>query len=107
MWKHFDTTVQLPSCSCQASKKFNDFNQLIKIIEIKHPNGSNSTVTKIGCLKLNENVILLDVFVIPEYYVNLICMYKLAKDNIMIVKFNEHNCHIQDFVTKKVLVTGS
>ncbi|XP_076892144.1 uncharacterized protein LOC143543785 [Bidens hawaiensis] len=33
MWKQFDAMVQFPSCSCQASKGFNDFNQLIKLMQ--------------------------------------------------------------------------
>ncbi|KAK1406225.1 hypothetical protein QVD17_41514 [Tagetes erecta] len=33
MWKQFDAMVQLPSCTCQASKDFNDFNQLIKLMQ--------------------------------------------------------------------------
>ncbi|XP_076950380.1 uncharacterized protein LOC143623330 [Bidens hawaiensis] len=33
MWKQFDSMVQLPSCSCQASKSFNDFNHLIKLMQ--------------------------------------------------------------------------
>ncbi|KAJ0837838.1 putative transcription factor interactor and regulator CCHC(Zn) family [Helianthus annuus] len=33
MWKQFDDMVQLPSCSCDASKEFNDFNQLIKLMQ--------------------------------------------------------------------------
>ncbi|XP_076901890.1 uncharacterized protein LOC143556467 [Bidens hawaiensis] len=33
MWKQFDAMVQLPSCSCQASKGFNDLSQLIKLMQ--------------------------------------------------------------------------
>ncbi|XP_076940306.1 uncharacterized protein LOC143609436 [Bidens hawaiensis] len=33
MWKQFDAVVQLPSCSCQASKGFNDFSHLIKLMQ--------------------------------------------------------------------------
>jgi hypothetical protein len=33
MWKQFDQMVKLPTCSCQASKEFNDFNQLIKLFQ--------------------------------------------------------------------------
>lgn len=33
MWKQFDIVVQLPSCYCQASKGFNDFSQLIKLMQ--------------------------------------------------------------------------
>ncbi|KAJ0493280.1 putative RNA-directed DNA polymerase [Helianthus annuus] len=33
MWKQFDAMLQLPSCTCQASTKFNEFNQLIKLMQ--------------------------------------------------------------------------
>ncbi|KAK9057657.1 hypothetical protein SSX86_022493 [Deinandra increscens subsp. villosa] len=33
MWKQFDNMLQLPSCSCNASDKFNDFNTLIKLMQ--------------------------------------------------------------------------
>ncbi|XP_076916032.1 uncharacterized protein LOC143575583 [Bidens hawaiensis] len=33
MWKQLDAMLQLPSCSCQASKSFNDFNTLIKLMQ--------------------------------------------------------------------------
>lgn len=76
-------------------------------IKIKHPNGSDALVTKIGSLKLNNDVILNDVFVVPEYCVNLLSVYKLTKDNKLNVTFNESKCFIHDSLTKKTLVTGS
>ncbi|KAJ0479698.1 putative transcription factor interactor and regulator CCHC(Zn) family [Helianthus annuus] len=33
MWKQFDAMLQLPSCTCQASTKFNEFNHLIKLMQ--------------------------------------------------------------------------
>jgi hypothetical protein len=33
MWKQFDAMVQLPSCTCHASKEFNDFSHLIKLMQ--------------------------------------------------------------------------
>ncbi|XP_035838860.1 uncharacterized protein LOC118486484 [Helianthus annuus] len=73
---------------------------------VKHPNGTDAKVTQIGCFKLSENVILKDVFVVPEYCVNLISVYKLAKDNKLKVVFDENNCYIQDVCLKKNPVTG-
>lgn len=32
-------------------------------------------------------------------------VYKLVRDNHLIVSFDENNCHIQDLTTKKNLVT--
>ncbi|XP_076894922.1 uncharacterized protein LOC143547361 [Bidens hawaiensis] len=76
-------------------------------IKIKHPNGSSALVTKIGNVKLSNNVILNDVFVVPEYNVNLLSVYKIACDNKLSVTFSEHNCYIQDSLTKRILVTGN
>ncbi|KAJ0445201.1 putative transcription factor interactor and regulator CCHC(Zn) family [Helianthus annuus] len=75
-------------------------------ITVKHPNGTNAKVTQIGCFRLSDSVILKDVFVVPEYCVNLISVYKLAKDNKLKVVFNENSCYIQDSCLKKTLVTG-
>ncbi|KAK9069685.1 hypothetical protein SSX86_011589 [Deinandra increscens subsp. villosa] len=60
-------------------------------IRVKHPNGTSAKVTKIGDVKLNDRVTLKDVFVIPDYCVNvnLMSVYKLAKDSNMIVSFDE------------------
>ncbi|KAJ0900510.1 putative RNA-directed DNA polymerase [Helianthus annuus] len=76
-------------------------------IKIKHPNGTSALVTKIGDLRLADKVVLKDVFVVPEYNINLISVHKLARDNKLYVGFDEHTCFIQDLQTKKVLVTGS
>ncbi|KAJ0947540.1 putative transcription factor interactor and regulator CCHC(Zn) family [Helianthus annuus] len=75
-------------------------------IKVKHPNGTDALVTKIGSLKLTQGVILQDVFVVPGYSINLIYMHKLAKDNKLYVGFDENTCYIQDLLTKKILVTG-
>ncbi|KAJ0532313.1 putative transcription factor interactor and regulator CCHC(Zn) family [Helianthus annuus] len=33
MWKQFGAVLQLPTCSCQAAKDFNDFSTLIKLMQ--------------------------------------------------------------------------
>ncbi|KAJ0858060.1 putative RNA-directed DNA polymerase [Helianthus annuus] len=33
MWKQIDAVLQLPTCSCQAAKDFNDFSTLIKLMQ--------------------------------------------------------------------------
>ncbi|XP_022014043.2 uncharacterized protein LOC110913532 [Helianthus annuus] len=33
MWKQIDQLLALPACTCDASKQFNDFNHLIKLIQ--------------------------------------------------------------------------
>ncbi|GJW24965.1 ribonuclease H-like domain-containing protein, partial [Tanacetum coccineum] len=58
-------------------------------IKVGHPNGTEAFISKIGNLKLSNDLILYDVLVIPEYCVTLICVHKLAKENKIIVAFDE------------------
>ncbi|KAJ0833902.1 putative transcription factor interactor and regulator CCHC(Zn) family [Helianthus annuus] len=75
-------------------------------IKVGHPNGTNVKVLKIGNVKLTNHIVLKDVFYVPEYHVNLLSVHRLARDNDIKVVFNEDSCVLQDFKSKKVLVTG-
>ncbi|KAJ0735667.1 putative RNA-directed DNA polymerase [Helianthus annuus] len=75
-------------------------------LKVGHPNGTSVSVLKIGELRLINNVVLKDVFYVPEYSVNLLSVHKLAKDNNITVLFNENNCMLQDLKSKKILVIG-
>ncbi|KAF5812881.1 putative RNA-directed DNA polymerase [Helianthus annuus] len=75
-------------------------------LKVGHPNGTSVNVLKIGELKLVNDVILKDVFYVPDYSVNLLSVHKLAKDNKIGVLFNENNCMLQDLRSKKILVIG-
>ncbi|KAM0050951.1 putative RNA-directed DNA polymerase [Helianthus debilis subsp. tardiflorus] len=74
---------------------------------VSHPNGTKAKVSKIGSIKLAENVILNDVFFVPTYSVNLLSVYKLSRDNQITVIFNENICTLQDSKSGRVLVTGN
>ncbi|GJX15623.1 ribonuclease H-like domain-containing protein [Tanacetum coccineum] len=76
-------------------------------ITVGHPNGTLAKITHIGNLKLNNDVVLFDVLVIPEYCVSLLSMHKLIKDSKLSVSFDETKCVIQDLKREKVLGTGS
>ncbi|GJX80848.1 ribonuclease H-like domain-containing protein [Tanacetum coccineum] len=73
-----------------------------------HPNGTKAYISKIGNLKLSNGLTLYDVMVIPEYYVTLIYVHKLAKENKVIVAFDENRCYFlnQDLSLKNVLGIG-
>ncbi|GJU00031.1 putative RNA-directed DNA polymerase [Tanacetum coccineum] len=77
-------------------------------IKVAHPNGTNANISKIGNLKLQNGLILFDVLVIPNYCVTLISVHKLAKDNKIVVVFDENKCLLlnQDLDLKNVLGTG-
>ncbi|XP_071740396.1 uncharacterized protein [Rutidosis leptorrhynchoides] len=85
--------------------KFVDISQLNLIVG--HPNGTQAKVTKVGNLKLSNNVILYDVLVVPEYRVSLLSVHKLSKDSKLTVSFDENKCFIQDLKAKTALGTGS
>ncbi|GKB47590.1 hypothetical protein Tco_0898343 [Tanacetum coccineum] len=76
-------------------------------LTVGHPHGTLAKITLIGNLRLNNNVILFDVLVIPEYCVSLLFMHKLIKDSKLSVCFNETKCLIQDLKRETVLETGS
>ncbi|XP_035835166.1 uncharacterized protein LOC110888279 [Helianthus annuus] len=75
-------------------------------ITVSHPNGTKVKVLKIGNLELTKNVVLQDVFYVPDYCVNLLSVHKLAKDNCVSVVFNEDSCLLQDSKSKKILMSG-
>lgn len=75
--------------------------------KVDHPNGSTAKIKKIGNLQMSESVTLFDVFVVPEFNVNLLSVHKLCKDNKCEVKFNEHNCSVQGLQSKVTVGTGS
>ncbi|GJX19952.1 hypothetical protein Tco_0222629, partial [Tanacetum coccineum] len=76
-------------------------------LTVGHPNGTLAKITHIGNLRFNNNVILFDVLVIPEYSVSLLFVHKLIKDSKLSVCFNETKCLIQDLKRETVLGTGS
>ncbi|GKB94136.1 hypothetical protein Tco_0980273 [Tanacetum coccineum] len=62
-------------------------------IKVGHPTRTKAFISKIGNLKLSNGLILYDVLVIPEYYVTLISVHKLVKENKIIAVFDECRCY--------------
>ncbi|GJX52327.1 ribonuclease H-like domain-containing protein [Tanacetum coccineum] len=88
-------------------------NFLINVVDISnlglivdHPNGTQALITKIGDLKINNNITLYDVLVVREYIVSLLSVYKLLRDNKLFVGFNESNCYIHDLKANKTVGIG-
>ncbi|GJW61098.1 ribonuclease H-like domain-containing protein [Tanacetum coccineum] len=75
-------------------------------LTVGHPNGTQALITKIGDLKINNNITLNDVLDVPEYTVSLLSVHKLSRDNKLFVGFNESNCYIQDLKANKILGIG-
>ncbi|GKE48967.1 ribonuclease H-like domain-containing protein, partial [Tanacetum coccineum] len=77
-------------------------------IDVGHLNGTEAYISKIENLRLSNGLTLYDVMVIPEYCVILIYVHKLAKENKVIVAFDENRCYFlnQDLCRKNVLGIG-
>lgn len=65
-------------------------------LKVNHPNGAEAKINKIGNFKLSTNVTLFDVLVVPEFNVNLLFVHKLARDNKVVVCFDESQCYVWD-----------
>ncbi|GJS63465.1 ribonuclease H-like domain-containing protein [Tanacetum coccineum] len=77
-------------------------------INFGHLNGTEAFISKIENLKLSNGLTLYDVMVIPEYYVTLISVHKMAKENKIFVVFDKSKCYFvnQDLNLKNILGTG-
>ncbi|GJV62489.1 putative RNA-directed DNA polymerase [Tanacetum coccineum] len=75
-------------------------------LTVGHPNGTQALITKIGDLKINNEVTLYDVLVVPEYTVSLLYVHKLSRDSKLFVTFDENNCYIQDLKANRNVGIG-
>ncbi|GJZ50618.1 ribonuclease H-like domain-containing protein, partial [Tanacetum coccineum] len=75
-------------------------------LTVRHPNGTQALITKIEDLKINNEVTLYDILVVPEYTVSLLSVHKLSRDSKLFVVFNESNCYIQDLKANQTVGIG-
>ncbi|GJW38483.1 ribonuclease H-like domain-containing protein [Tanacetum coccineum] len=73
---------------------------------VGHPNGTQALITKIIDLKINIDITLYDVFVVPEYTVSLLSFHKLSRDSKLFVDFDESNCYIQNLKANRTVGIG-
>ncbi|GKB36188.1 hypothetical protein Tco_0881130 [Tanacetum coccineum] len=71
-----------------------------------HPNGTRASITKVGDLKIDNDITLYDVLVVPEYTVSLLFVHKLSRDSKLFVGFDESNCYIQDLKANRTVGIG-
>ncbi|GJW54527.1 hypothetical protein Tco_0098612 [Tanacetum coccineum] len=78
-------------------------------ITVSHPNRTEACITKVRNMLLNKILIIYDVLVVPEYCVSLMSFHKVARDNNLIVAFDESKCFVlpQDLRDMKVLGIAS
>ncbi|GJU90917.1 putative RNA-directed DNA polymerase [Tanacetum coccineum] len=74
---------------------------------VGHPNGTKVVVTHVGSLRLNDQIVIHDVLVVPGYEVSLLSVHKLSKDNKYRVIFDDNVCVIQDSIQKTQVGTGN
>ncbi|GJR13507.1 ribonuclease H-like domain-containing protein [Tanacetum coccineum] len=77
-------------------------------IKVSHPNGTEALITKVGNLNLTKFLTLYDVLVVPEYFVTLVSVHKVARDSKFIVGFDESKCFLmsQDLMDVKIMEIG-
>ncbi|GKB65129.1 ribonuclease H-like domain-containing protein [Tanacetum coccineum] len=66
-------------------------------IKVFHPNGTEALITKVGNLNLTKFLTLYDVLVVPEYFVTLVSVHKVARDSKFVVGFDESKCNVSGF----------
>ncbi|GJS19359.1 hypothetical protein Tco_0447991 [Tanacetum coccineum] len=76
-------------------------------LKVGHPNGTKAFIYKIGNLKLSNGLTLYGVLVIPKYCVTFISVHKLAKENKVVVAFDENKCYFlnQDLSLRSIMET--
>ncbi|GKC59725.1 ribonuclease H-like domain-containing protein [Tanacetum coccineum] len=75
-------------------------------LTVGYPNGTQALITKIRDLKINNNITLYDVLVVPEYAVSLLSAHNLSRDSKLFVGFDESDCYIQDLKANNTVGIG-
>nr|GEW44811.1 retrovirus-related Pol polyprotein from transposon TNT 1-94 [Tanacetum cinerariifolium] len=70
--------------------------------QIKLPNGDTSVISHVGKVKLDNGILLKDVFVVPSFKFSLLSVPKLTEDGQCVVSFYLKFCVVQDLTTRKV-----
>ena len=65
-------------------------------LKVGHPNGSFANISKVGNLRVSNDITLYDVLFVPEFDVNLMSVHKLTRDNRFQVLFDENQVVFQD-----------
>lgn len=75
-------------------------------LPINLPNGSSVLVKHVGKYNLTSDIVLNNVWHVPDFKFNLLSMSKLSTENDCIVKFLKHSCVIQEYFMGKILGIG-
>ncbi|KAL2900721.1 Retrovirus-related Pol polyprotein from transposon TNT 1-94 [Bienertia sinuspersici] len=85
-----------------------DFTRVLSSpINVSLPDGSYTSVVKIGDMHLTPHLVLKDVLLVPVFKHNLLSISQLASASNIEVTFSSTECLFQDHVSKKVLAVGN
>ena len=73
---------------------------------ITMPNGRQAQVYHVGTIVLSKDIILKDVFHVPDFHFNLLSANKIAKQLSSYVIFSPNLCFIQDPLKNRQVVLG-
>ncbi|KAL6126662.1 hypothetical protein ACLB2K_074708 [Fragaria x ananassa] len=74
--------------------------------QVRLPNGVLLPVTHIGTVRFTDEFVLHNVLCVPQFFLNLISVSKLALDTLCATVFIRTICFIQDLQTGKMIGTG-
>lgn len=99
-----DSSASLHIC-CTLDQMHTTY-KLDKRIEVRLPDGSTIGVVSGGTVKLNEDIVLMNVLYIPDFTHNLLSMAQLIHDCGINCVFYTYHCIFQQDDTDKILEVG-
>ncbi|KAL0320334.1 UNVERIFIED_CONTAM: hypothetical protein Sradi_5294900 [Sesamum radiatum] len=91
---------------CANLALFHSYTKPLQPQFIHLPDGTKSSVSYIGTVRLNDLIILKNVLFIPTFSVNLISVSQLCVNSSYSFHFSQNTCFLQDRDTKHNLVQG-
>ncbi|KAK9713354.1 hypothetical protein RND81_06G021800 [Saponaria officinalis] len=85
---------------------FSGLKRLPKAVRVGLPDRTLKTVTECGDVWLNSEVLLTDVFLIPDFKHNLISASKLLLNNGLLIEFDASKCVLQASPSKRTVALG-
>lgn len=64
------------------------------------PDGRQVRIMHTGSVQINENMVIHDVFHVPNFHYNLLSVLKLCKDIKCTITFNDNECMLHDHLQK-------
>lgn len=70
---------------------------------VSYPNGTSVKIENFGNMNLYDSLTLFDIFVVPDFNVNLLSVHKVYIYSNCEVIFNEHSYKIQGLKSKEMV----